>query len=276
MRVALTIAGSDSGGGAGIQADLKTFQRFGVFGTSAITAITAQNTVGVHAWEAVSPALVRQQIDAVADDLAPAAVKTGMLGTAEVARAVAAAIRENRIANYVLDPVMFATSGASLLDEDAIATLRRELIPLSVLITPNSEEAGALIGRKVATTEDAVAAAELLVREHGATAALVKGGHIGSGDDIVDVLFTDRPQLLRAPRIESRSTHGTGCTLSAAITAALALGASLENAVQAGISFVGYAISTAPGLGSGNGPLDHSAQLPAGIPRPDRNSITRD
>ena len=276
MRVALTIAGSDSGGGAGIQADLKTFQRFGVFGTSAITAITAQNTVGVRSWEALSPILVRDQIAAVAEDLPPSAFKSGMLGTAGVARAVAAAIRENALVNYVLDPVMVATSGDILLDEDAVAIIRRDLIPLATLITPNSEEAAALTGDSVKSTADAARAAERLVRDYGATAALVTGGHINDGSEIVDVLYIDKPIYFRAARIESRSTHGTGCTLSAAITAALAVGTPLVDAVSAGINFVRSAIAAAPGLGHGNGPIGHSAQLPAGFPREERNSITND
>jgi hydroxymethylpyrimidine/phosphomethylpyrimidine kinase len=255
MRVALTIAGSDSGGGAGIQADLKTFQRFGVFGTSAITAVTAQNTRGIRAWEALSPILVRDQIAAVAEDLPPSAFKSGMLGSAGIARAVAAAIRENALVNYVLDPVIIATSGDRLLDDDAVAVIRRDLIPLAALITPNSEEAAALTGEAVKSTSDAARAAERLVRDYGAAAALVKGGHINDGVEIVDVLYIDKPIYFRAPRIESRSTHGTGCTLSAAITAALALGTPLGDAVSAGITFVRNAIAGAPGLGHGNGPL---------------------
>lgn len=275
MRVALTIAGSDSGGGGGIQADLKTFERFGVFGTSAITAITAQNTLGVRSWEPVSAAMVREQIAAVAEDLKPAAFKTGMLGTASTARAVAAAIRENRLVNFVLDPVMIATSGDRLLDDDALEVLRNDLIPLAVLVTPNAHEAAALTGVTVDSTAGAVRAAELLVREHGAAAALVKGGHI-SGDSLVtDVLFVGEPVFFRGPRIDSRSTHGTGCTLSAAITAAIALGRSLEDSVAAGVSYVRSAISAAPSLGKGNGPLGHQAELPAGFFR-DRNSVTND
>lgn len=259
MRVALTIAGSDSGGGAGIQADLKTFQRFGVFGTSAITAVTAQNTVGVLSWQPVSPALVRDQITAVAEDFSPAAIKTGMLGTAAVAGAVASAIRVHGFDNYVLDPVMIASSGRRLLDDAGISVIRRDLIPLSILVTPNSEEATVIIGQNVGTTADAAHAAELLVREHGARAALVTGGHLGEGDEVIDVLFTDKPIFFHGRRIESRHTHGTGCTLSAAITALLALGSPLEDAVRAAISHAQAAISTAPGLGRGNGPVNHGA-----------------
>jgi hydroxymethylpyrimidine/phosphomethylpyrimidine kinase len=236
MRVALTIAGSDSGGGAGIQADLKTFERFGVFGTSAITAVTAQNTMGVRSWEPVSVAMVRDQIAAVAEDLMPAAIKTGMLGSAAVARAVADSIRENKLTNYVLDPVMIATSGDRLLDDDALEIIRARLIPLAILVTPNSLEAAVLTGLAVESVADAARAAEALVREHGAAAALVKGGHIPGASEITDVLFIDEPIFFRGPRVVSRSTHGTGCTLSAAITAALALGRSLEDSVAAGNS----------------------------------------
>jgi hydroxymethylpyrimidine/phosphomethylpyrimidine kinase len=276
MRVALTIAGSDSGGGAGIQADLKTFQAFGVFGTSAITAVTAQNTLGVRSWEAVSPALVRDQIIAVAEDLSPSAFKSGMLGTSAVVRAVAAAIRDTALVGYVLDPVMIATSGDRLLDDEAIGVMRKELIPLAALITPNSEEAAALTGRKVETAADAARAAELLVREHGAGAALVKGGHIDDGSELTDVLFTDKASFFRAPRIQSHSTHGTGCTLSAAITAGLALGHPLEEAVGAAISYVRAAIEAAPGLGRGRGPLGPGGQPAAGFVRAERNSVTND
>jgi hydroxymethylpyrimidine/phosphomethylpyrimidine kinase len=171
---------------------------------------------------------------------------------------------------------MIAGSGDRLIDEDAVAVLRRELIPLATLVTPNSEEAEALVGRGVKTTEDAARAAALLVREYGAAAALVKGGHIANDAEIVDILFTDRPILIRGARLESRTTHGTGCTLSAAITAALALGVPLDQAVRAGIDFVRGAIAGAPKLGRGNGPLNHGAQLPAGFPRAERNSVTSD
>ena len=275
MQVALTIAGSDSGGGAGIQADLKTFERFGVFGTSAITAITAQNTLGVRSWETVSAAMVRDQIAAVAEDLMPAAFKTGMLGSASIARAVAGAIRDNHLVNYVLDPVMIATSGERLLDDDALKVLRGELIPLAVVVTPNAHEAAALTGVAVESIDDAARAAELLVRELGAAAALVKGGHIADPARVTDVLFINEPVFFRGPRIESRNTHGTGCTLSAAITAALALGRSLEESAAAGICYVRSAISAAPSLGKGNGPLGHQAELPAGF-FCERNSVTRD
>ena len=259
MRIALTIAGSDSGGGAGIQADLKTFQRFGVFGTSAITAITAQNTKGVSSWEAVSPDLVRAQIDSVVVDLPPAALKSGMLANAAIASVVASAIRDHSLHNYVLDPVMVATSGDVLLESDAIDIIRRELIPQSFLVTPNLHEAALLIGAPI-EDEDAMArAAETIVSEMGAQAVLVKGGHLASGDRVIDILYDGDVRAFRTQRLDSRNTHGTGCTLSAAITAQLATGESLHAAVRRAIDYVHHAIATAPGLGSGHGPLNHLA-----------------
>jgi hydroxymethylpyrimidine/phosphomethylpyrimidine kinase len=259
MRIALTIAGSDSGGGAGIQADLKTFQRFGVFGTSAITAITAQNTRGVSSWEAVSPALVRAQIDSIAADLMPAAIKTGMLANATVASSVASAIRDHSFRNYVLDPVMVATSGDPLMESDAIDIIRDELMPQAALITPNLHEAAILVGEKL-EDEDAMArAAETIVNEMGAQAVLIKGGHLEAGDRVVDILYDGDLRTFRGKRINTTNTHGTGCTLSAAITAQLANGESLHAAVRRAIDYVHNAIATAPGLGSGHGPLNHLA-----------------
>lgn len=259
MRIALTIAGSDSGGGAGIQADLKTFQRFGVFGTSAITAITAQNTRGVTSWEAISTELVRAQIDAVAEDLPPAAFKTGMLANAGVAATVAGAIRDWALPNFVLDPVMVATSGDVLFERDAIQVIRDELVPRATLVTPNLHEAAILVGESI-DDEDAMArAAEKIVVEMGARAVLLKGGHLTSGDMVVDILYDGAVRAFRGRRLESSSTHGTGCTLSAAITAQLAQGESLHAAVRTAIDYVHSAIATAPGLGSGHGPLNHMA-----------------
>jgi hydroxymethylpyrimidine/phosphomethylpyrimidine kinase len=257
--IALTIAGSDSGGGAGIQADLKTFARFGVFGTSALTAVTAQNTLGVMAWERVSPALVRAQIDAVAEDLRPAAIKSGMLADAEVVRAVAESIGAHALSPYVLDPVMAATSGDPLLEPDAIATIVDRLVPLATLVTPNLDEVALLIGERPEDADGMERAARRLVTELGARAALVKGGHL-AGDELVDVLF-DGSGVRRYvhPRARTKSTHGTGCTLSAAIAALLARGEPLERAVESALDYVARAIASAPGLGGGHGPLDHSA-----------------
>ena len=253
--VALTIAGSDSGGGAGIQADLKTFHAFGVFGTSAITAVTAQNTLGVTAIHAVPLHDVRAQIDAVVSDLAPAAVKTGMLATAGLVSTVATAIREHGLRRYVLDPVMVATSGDRLLEQDAVATIAAELLPLADLVTPNLEEAAILAGMPVQTTDDMREAGERILAL-GAGAVLVKGGHLEG--DIVDILLgAGEERVWMRPRIDTRHTHGTGCTLSAAITASLALGDELPEAVARGIRFIARAIATAPGLGSGRGPVNH-------------------
>ncbi len=253
--IALTIAGSDSGGGAGIQADLKTFHSFGVFGTSAVTAITAQNTLGVEAVHPVPVDVVRAQIDAVVTDLRPTALKTGMLGTARMVKTVAEALRLHRLERYVMDPVMVATSGDRLLDEEAEAMLRAELLPLATLVTPNLHEARILTNLRIESVEEMRVAARALV-ESGAGAALVKGGHLEG--DAVDLLWDGRAERLwRKPRIQTRHTHGTGCTLSAAVAAGLAQGRPLEAAVDRAIRFVARAIATAPGLGSGHGPVDH-------------------
>jgi hydroxymethylpyrimidine/phosphomethylpyrimidine kinase len=256
MQIALTIAGSDSGGGAGIQADLKTFHRFGVFGTSVITAITAQNTLGVSNWMAVPTELITQQIDAVAGDLRPAATKTGMLADADVVRTVRDGIVKHSLFPYVLDPVMVATSGDPLLAPDAVRAIANELIPLADLVTPNLDEARILAGSDVDDVDAMRRAARILV-EGGAKAALVKGGHL-SGVEAIDVLATaEDVHVFRHPRIDTRHTHGTGCTLSAAITANLARGRSLLEAVRLSLDFVHRAIQKAPGLGAGNGPLNH-------------------
>ena len=257
--IALTIAGSDSGGGAGIQADLKTFMRFGVFGTSAITAVTAQNTLGVRAWERVSPALVRAQIDAVAADLRPAAIKSGMLGDAEVVRAVAEGVRSHALRPYVLDPVMVATSGDPLLEPDAVSAIVDELFPLASLVTPNLDEVAILTGERPKDVAAMERAARELVAKRGARAALVKGGHLAAAE-LVDVLFDGRTvRRFTHERVETTSTHGTGCTLSAAIAAALALRVPLDGAVELGLEYVRRALVSAPGLGSGHGPLNHFA-----------------
>jgi hydroxymethylpyrimidine/phosphomethylpyrimidine kinase len=257
-RIALTIAGSDSGGGAGIQADLKTFHRFGVFGTSVITAITAQNTRGVAAWQATAPELVAAQIDAVAGDLRPSAVKTGMLANVGVVRAVADGLRRHELAPYVLDPVMVATSGDPLLEREAIETIRGALLPLAELVTPNLDEAELLLGERVRDVATMERAARALVAR-GARAALVKGGHLDDPESI-DVLFDGTEmRTFRHPRIQTPHTHGTGCTLSAAITAQLALGAPLSSAVERSLDWLHEAIASAPGLGGGHGPLNHFA-----------------
>lgn len=258
MHIALTIAGSDSGGGAGIQADLKTFHRFGLFGTSVITAITAQNTLGVAAWTAVPADMVRSQLDAVATDLRPSAIKSGMLGDAGVVTAVAAGIRSHALTPYVLDPVMVASSGDPLLEPDAVAAMRTELLPLASLVTPNLDEAAILLGEPVHDVSAMEQAARALVGA-GAGAALVKGGHL-EGDETADVLFDGTDvHVFTHPKLDTRHTHGTGCTLSAAIAAHLALGHTMVGAVERSLEYVHAAIATAPGLGQGHGPLNHFA-----------------
>jgi len=250
------VAGSDSGGGAGIQADLKTFHQFGVFGTSVITAVTAQNTVGVRGWEALGVPLVVQQLEAVAEDLPPHAVKSGMLGTAELVDAVADTLARLGLPNYVLDPVMVATSGDRLLRPDAEQSIARRLVPLAALVTPNLDEARILAGHDVDTPDAMERAGRALVKM-GARAALVKGGHLEAAE-VVDVLVTrERVRRFPHPKLQSRSTHGTGCTLSAAVAAGLALGRPLEEAVGDALDFVHRAIAAAPGLGRGHGPLNH-------------------
>lgn len=256
LPVALTIAGSDSSGGAGIQADLKTFHAFGVFGTSAITAITVQNTLGVTDVHAVPLDIVRGQVRAVADDMRPSACKTGMLATRALVQTVAAAIREHALDRYVLDPVMVATSGDRLLDEDAVDAVREELLPLATLVTPNLDEAEILAGFAIRGVAEMRDAARVLC-ELGAAATLVKGGHLRGGT-LTDV-FYDGVELreFSRPRIETRSTHGTGCTLSAAVAAGLARGATVIDSVEAALDYVHRAIAQAPRLGQGNGPLNH-------------------
>jgi hydroxymethylpyrimidine/phosphomethylpyrimidine kinase len=260
LPVALTIAGSDSGGGAGIQADLKTFHAFGVFGTSVITAITAQNTMEVSAVHPVPLEVVRAQVDAVVPDLEPTGVKSGMLATAPLVEEVADALERHGLRAYVLDPVTVAASGARLLDEDAVEAVVRRLVPLAALVTPNLDEARILTGLQVRGEEGQREAARALV-EAGAGAALVKGGH-GEGPEMVDLFWDgDRERVWRRPRIETRSTHGTGCTLSAGVAAGLARGEELEDAVDRALAFVAEAIRSAPGLGRGHGPLNHFARL---------------
>lgn len=256
--IALTIAGSDSGGGAGIQADLKTFHRFGVFGTSVITAVTAQNTRGVASWRAVDPELVRGQLDAVVEDLRPRALKSGMLGDERVVCTVADGIARQKLTQYVLDPVMVATSGDLLLEPSAIDAIRTTLLPLALLVTPNLDETRVLLGEPVRTPDEMADAARALTGM-GARAALIKGGHL-AGPEVVDVLFDGgEVQEFRRQRIETTSLHGTGCTLAAAIAAGLALGRPLRDAVSDALAFVHRAIATAPGIGGGHGPLNHWA-----------------
>ena len=255
--VALTIAGSDSGGGAGIQADLKTFTVLGVYGMSVITAVTAQDTVGVRDVRMMEREFVAAQMDAVLGDIGCDAVKTGMLGTAEIVEEVASGLVTYRAPNVVVDPVMIAKSGDRLLAEDARIAVIEHLLPVARLVTPNLPEADALLGGEVTrgTMEEAARA----LCEMGAEAALIKGGHLG-GRTAVDLLYdteTGRVSRYYAPRIETENTHGTGCTFSAAIAAFLARGWRLERAVAWGKRFVTEAIRRGLPLGEGHGPTDH-------------------
>lgn len=258
MRKALTIAGSDSGGGAGIQADLKTFQRFGVFGTSALTLVTAQNTVGVQGVHLLPVEAITQQIASVASDLRPDAVKTGALGSVAIIEAVAEAAERHALTPLVVDPVMISKHGDLLLGPESVEALITRLLPIATLVTPNLHEASALVGGALQSEADMREAARALAAR-GPKAVLIKGAGLGGGE-AVDVLW-DGTEFFRfaAPRVETRSTHGTGCTFSAAITAQLALGASLRDAVRAAKQWTHKAITAAPGLGAGRGPVDHSA-----------------
>ena len=255
QAVALTIAGSDSGGGAGIQADLKTFAAHGVYGLSAVTAVTAQNTVAVTGVQEIEPELVTAQIAAVVSDFPVGAAKTGMLSSAAIIRAVARAVKDHGL-RVVVDPVMVAKSGDRLLRPDAADALRRELLPRATLLTPNLPEAADLTGLRVENEGQMRAAGESLLGT-GAPAVLVKGGHL-AGDEIVD-LFVDgnRTVVFRDRRIPTRATHGTGCTLSAAVAANLARGRSLLEAVERAREYLRTAMLRAAPLGSGHGPLGH-------------------
>jgi hydroxymethylpyrimidine/phosphomethylpyrimidine kinase len=256
MRIALTIAGSDPGGGAGIQADLKTFAAFGVYGASAITAVTVQSTRGVEAIEPLSADLVTAQIEAVAGDLRIDVTKIGMLATAAIVEAVAAAIKELELPLVVLDPVLVSSSGARLLDADGVQAMCLELLPLARAITPNIAEAEALSGRRIGSPAEARDAARR-IHDMGAATVIITGGH-GPGTEVVDlVLHEGEFHEFRAPRIESTSTHGTGCTYASALAAGLALGHSIPDAAARAQQYVGGAIAHAPGIGHGRGPLEH-------------------
>jgi hydroxymethylpyrimidine/phosphomethylpyrimidine kinase len=269
MRIALTIAGSDSSGGAGIQADLKTFAAFGVYGASAITAITVQSTKGVEAVAPLSADLVTAQIEAVAGDLALHATKIGMLATAAIVEAVAAAIEELELPLVVVDPVLVSTSGERLLDADGVQALCLELMPLARVVTPNIPEAEALTGRRIESAQQAHEAARR-IHDMGAASVIITGGHAlwddtssglragGSAPQVVDLLF-DGDEFLefRTRRIDTRHTHGTGCTFASAVAASLALGRELPDAVARAQHYVAGAIAHARGIGHGRGPIDH-------------------
>jgi len=256
MRTALTIAGSDSGAGAGIQADLKTFAAHGVYGLCAITAVTAQNSLGVTMAEALPADLVTAQIEAVVSDFGVHAAKTGMLANAAIVEAVSAAVRDLEIPLLVVDPVMIAKSGDRLLDDEALAAMKTELIRQAFLVTPNIPEAEALTGVTIQTEADRVEAAQWIVKL-GATAVVIKGGHLPS-DDISDLLLYEGEFIeFRQPRMPGRHTHGTGCTFAAAVTSHLAHGHDLPTAIRGAQQYVAEAIRHAPNLGRGHGPLEH-------------------
>jgi len=254
----LVIAGSDSGGGAGIQADIKAIMAMGGYAATAITALTAQDTLGVHGVFPVPVPFLRQQIAVVLEDIGADAIKTGMLGDAATVTAVADEIgRRAPAVPLVIDPVMIAKGGAPLLAVAAVAAMRESLLPLATLITPNLPEAEVLLGRPVRDLSEAA----LALRETGARAVLLKGGH-APGARVVDVLAdADGVELFEMDRIETRHTHGTGCTLASAIAAGLAQGMSLVSAVRRARAYVQEAIRTAPGFGRGHGPLNHAIQL---------------
>ena len=255
----LSIAGSDSGGGAGIQADLKTFAALGCFGMTAITALTAQNTCGVRSIHGVPPQILRDQIDAVIEDIGVDAVKIGMLHAPDIVRTVAQALDKHQPPHVVFDPVMVATSGAVLIDAEAIHVLVAELFARVALITPNLDEAGLLVGKPLSNVQDMLPAAQLLLGQ-GARAVLLKGGHL-PGDEVVDLLLASgaEPIWMHGPRIHSPNTHGTGCTLSSAVAAYLALGHTLPDAVLQARAFVRQAMAAGATVktGQGSGPLNH-------------------
>ena len=255
MKTALTIAGSDSSGGAGIQADIKTMSALSVYAESVITALTAQNTTGVQGVVATEPDFVLLQMESVFSDIRPDAVKIGMLPTAEVVRAVAKGLERFDAHNVVLDPVMVATSGAALSEAPAVEALF-ELLPQATVVTPNVPEAEVLAGMKIASKEDMLAAAHV-IQAKGAKAVLVKGGHLTGGADDVLLEADGTETWFSAQRVETKNTHGTGCTLSSAIASYLAKGESLKRSVECAKRYLTQAIKANPGLGKGNGPVNH-------------------
>ncbi|HEX2230216.1 MAG TPA: bifunctional hydroxymethylpyrimidine kinase/phosphomethylpyrimidine kinase [Candidatus Binatia bacterium] len=259
IRKALTIAGSDSGAGAGIQADLKTFAALGVYGTSAVTAVTAQNTRGVSKVLALAPEVVTAQIEAVIADIGADALKTGMLANAAIIASVAEAVEKYRLRNLVVDPVMVATSGDLLIKKNAVAALRALLIPLAIVVTPNIAEAEELTGMTLSKREDFSEAARQIV-QMGARSVIIKGGHrVGPA---LDLFYDGRSfRQLHARRIRTKNTHGTGCTFSAAIAAYLAKGEKLESAVVLAKKYITSAIAEAFRVGSGHGPVHHFYRL---------------
>ena len=259
VPVALTIAGSDCSGGAGIQADLKTFAALGVYGLTAVTCVVAEIPGKVSRIEGVTSRIVRDQIEVLLRSFPVAAIKTGLLFSASIITEIAHALRGHRSTPLVIDPVMVATSGDPLFERDAIAVIRTQLVSQASLVTPNLHEAAMLTGEQINDEDGMARAGEMIVNEMGAQAVLVKGGHLDSGDRVVDILYDGDVRAFRSPRINTTSIHGTGCTLSAAIAAQLSNGESLHAAVRRAIDYVHNAIATAPGLGGGHGPLNHLA-----------------
>ena len=259
MQVVLTIAGFDPSGGAGTLADIKTIAAHGCFGAAAITSLTFQNTQAVYGASHQSAETVRAQVEPLLNDFTVAAVKTGMLPTCEIITTVAALIEQHALPNFVLDPVIRSTSGFDLIDDVALQALRKHLLPLADVITPNMAEAERLTGLRVTTLEEMHTAARALHNECG-RAVLIKGGHLS--DEAIDVFFDGNAfELFRAPRIETRSTHGTGCTLSSAMAANLANGLAMKDAIARAKNYLNEALRAAPGLGKGHGPLNHFPKL---------------
>ena len=259
MNTALTIAGSDCSGGAGIQADLKTMTVNGVYGMSAITALTAQNTTGVTGIMEVTPEFLEQQLDSIFTDIYPDAIKTGMVSSSELIRVISAKIKQYDATNIVVDPVMVATSGAKLISDEAIDTLKEYLLPLATVITPNIPEAEVLSDMKITSEDDMVTAAKVIFERFGC-AVLCKGGH--QVNDANDLLYTaDGPVWFKGKRIDNPNTHGTGCTLSSAIASNLAKGETLENAVKNAKDYISGALAAMLDLGKGSGPMAHNYVL---------------
>ncbi len=259
MKTALSIAGSDSSGGAGIQADIKTMAMNGVYAMTAITALTAQNTTGVRAIQEVTPLFLRQQLDAVFEDIFPDGVKIGMIPSAQLVKAAAQGLRDYGAKRIVVDPVMVATSGSALMKSEAVETLTKELLPLADVVTPNIPEGEVLSGRKIQREEDMEQAAKVISESYGC-AVLLKGGH--SVSDANDLLYKDgKCRWFTGKRIHNPNTHGTGCTLSSAIAANLAKGFSLEESVQRAKEFISGALEAMLDLGKGSGPMDHLFNL---------------
>lgn len=262
MKTALTIAGSDSSGGAGIQADIKTMTMHGVYAMSAITAMTAQNTTGVRAIQEATPEFLRQQLDAVFEDIRPDAVKIGMVSSSELIRVIADRLRYYEAGNVVVDPVMVATAGSSLIRQDAVQMLIRELLPISTLVTPNIPEAQVLSGLTIRDKEDMITAAKQ-IGDRYRCAVLLKGGH--SVNDANDLLYTKGELIwFEGKRIDNPNTHGTGCTLSSAIAANLALGFDLAESIRRAKEYLSGALSAMLDLGKGSGPLNHMHRIYCG------------